>query len=181
MSFTNLIGGGMIGMALGWAACLLVLYFVKLPPVPNIFALIIYIGSALTGGGVGIAILAGGVGPFGITTDLYAVLFVAVQFVGTWGFASSMLLHVFRNNTVVDASEAHDTNERIREIQGRGKDERPGVVKDQTEGSTHRTDIDAALQADTETRAVEREADRQERKEERREDREERADERRDT
>lgn len=71
-----------------------------------------------------------------------------------------------------------DTNERIREMQKRGLADQPEERTDREEGHEHRADIDAKLEADTETRGIEREADRQERKEERREDREERRDER---
>ncbi len=42
------------------------------------------------------------------------------------------------------------------------------------EGHAHRSDIDARLQADTETRRVERQKDREERADERQADREER-------
>ncbi len=181
MNPDNVIGGGMIGSALAWMACLLVLYFVHLPRVPNLFTILLYLGSGLTSAGVGIAILAGGIGPFGITISIYAVSFVVVQFFSLWGFAVSMLIHVSRTMSIVDTCVVEDTNARVREMQTRGKGERAGVVTDQTEGHEHRLGLDEKLDADTELRKQEREDDRQERAEERREDREERADERHDS
>lgn len=74
-----------------------------------------------------------------------------------------------------------DTNERIREMQIRGQSDRPKEQTDRIEGRQHRSDIDAALLADTKLRSQERKDDREERAEERREDREERAEEGRDS
>lgn len=73
-----------------------------------------------------------------------------------------------------------DSNERVQEVQKRGQSDQPEERTDRKEGHKHRSDIDARLQADTETRSQERKDDREERAEERKADREERADERRD-
>lgn len=138
MNLANLIGGGMIAVGLGWLACLLVIFFIPLPRISQAFALILYVGSALSGIGVGIAILSGGVGPFGLDTGFYSAVFVASQFIGTWGFTISFLIYIFRNNTAVNTTEANDTNERVREIQTRGQGDQLLEQADRAEGHEHR-------------------------------------------
>ncbi len=177
MNTTNLIGGGMFGVGLGWTTLLLAIFFIPLPRAARSFFGVLGIGSALPSFGIGIAVLADGVGPFGLTTDFYALVFIVAQFVGTWGFAVSYLRWFFKNNTLVNTNEAQDTNERIREMQTRGQSDQPLEQTDRTEGHDHRGSIDAKLQADTDARTEERKLDREERAEERREDREERAEE----
>ncbi len=178
MNVSNLLGGGLVGMGLGWLACLLAIFFIPLPRIPLAFVLLLYVGSALSAFGVGVGILSGGIGPFGLNTDFYALSFVASQFVGTWGFTISFLLFFFRNNTIVNSTEAQDTNTRIREMQTRGQGDAPLEQSDRDEGHEHRSSIDKRLEADTDARTEERKLDREERAEERREDREERAEER---
>ena len=73
-----------------------------------------------------------------------------------------------------DASVASDTNERVREMQERGRADRPLEETDRLEGHEHRGDITAKLDADREERAQERADDRKERAKEREDDREER-------
>ncbi len=191
MNLINVIGGVLVGAALGWAASLLFLYFVPLPRVAKMFAIILCGGSALTAFGAGVGILSGGVELLGVNVDLYRTAFVSTQFVGTWGFAISMLFYIVRDNTIVNTTQADDTNTRIREMQTRGQGDQPLETLDREEGHDHRASIDARLQADTDARTEERRVDtevraeetrkdREERKEETRKDREERADERAD-
>ncbi len=182
MNLVNAPGGGLVGTALGWAACLLIIFLLPLPRIARVSAIVVLTSFILTSTGVGIAVLAGGVGPFGITTEVYGALFVVVRLIGTWTFAISMLFYIFRNNTLVATCTADDTNARVREMQTRGQTDQPLEQTDRDEGHEHRADIDAKLDADTEIRKAERQVDREERAEERQADREERRaeDERRD-
>lgn len=181
MNTTNLVGGGMVILALGWLSCLLILFFLGLPRVPTFFKAVLYMGSAISGGAVGLAILGGGTTVFGLTTDVTALAFVAAQIIGTWGFSLSMLIWIARNNALVGRSEQERQGEVMDEIQSRGKRERPGVVKDQEEGSDHRHILQGNAE-EADARRVEDDKRRAEDDERRAEDDERRAedDERRD-
>ena len=188
MNLTNVIGGGLIATAVGWMACMLFIYFVPLSRIARVFVVVVLTGFALSSTFVGIAILSGGIGPFGIATDVYAVIFVVMRFVGAWTFAILMLLHLYKNNSIVETCVLDDTNRevhrqgvQINEMQKRGQTDQPLEQTDRDEGHAHRGSIDTHLQADTDLRRQERKDDREERAQERQADREERAEEQRDS
>lgn len=65
----------------------------------------------------------------------------------------------FESHEEKETRVTQNTNDMVREIITRDKNERAGVVKDQVQGEAHRKGIDDALRADTKLRRQERDAE----------------------
>lgn len=96
MNEDTLIGAGLFLLGLAYLAALFLATLLDLRRPPRAFLLLLAAASCVSGIGLGLAVVAGGDGPFGVTTETWAIAFVFGQLLGLTGFILSQGLVVWQ-------------------------------------------------------------------------------------